>query len=294
MPGITVDGADGALRAEENRWINVRGASDRYTDAVDVTRTQLRQTFLTPDMGASLHSIAYWNILSLATAQAQMGGWTGNPDVARIHERAARPMNRLLGAEIDHQIRVLEQIRPALEDLKKLASRDGIPIFYDTNMLNHWQQPSDVPWHDILKDEGEDVSSARLVVPRRVIDELDRQKYGEGELARRAATAIRYLERTMRDVQPGDSVPLRDGVTLEVWGDSGDRNEDPDLAILRCAADLDNLRPTTGSRVLTNDFGMRLRARQMKLKVLGLPSKYRKPTASQRDCATQSANADND
>ncbi len=38
-----------------------------------------------------------------------------------------------------------------------------------------------------------------------------------------------------------------------------------------CAADLDALHPKTGVRVLTNDFGMQLHARQMGLTALKLP-----------------------
>jgi hypothetical protein len=61
-----------------------------------------------------------------------------------------------------------------------------------------------------------------------------------------------------------------------VWVDVDDRGGDADLSILRCAADLANLHPDTGARVLTNDMGMRLRAQQLGLKVMGLPEDHRK------------------
>jgi rRNA maturation endonuclease Nob1 len=67
-----------------------------------------------------------------------------------------------------------------------------------------------------------------------------------------------------------------DAATLEVWVDSDDRSDDADLSILRCAADLDNLHRATGARVLTDDFGMRLRAGQMGLKIMRLDEEYRK------------------
>jgi predicted ribonuclease YlaK len=118
------------------------------------------------------------------------------------------------------------------------------------------------------------------VIPLQVIDELDRQKYGpkESDLARKAATAIRFLERAFKDTSPGQAVRLRADATLEVWVDTDDRSVDPDLAILHCAADLDNLHPETGARVLTDDIGMRLRAhaRRMGLKVVRLPEDHRK------------------
>ena len=68
----------------------------------------------------------------------------------------------------------------------------------------------------------------------------------------------------------------KDEATVEVWLDWDDRAGDTDLAILRCAADLDNLHPNTGARVLTDDVGMRLRAGQMSLPVVRLPATYRK------------------
>ncbi|GGV68465.1 hypothetical protein GCM10010277_77820 [Streptomyces longisporoflavus] len=147
---------------------------------------------------------------------------------------------------------------------------------YDTNMLNHWRQPGDVRWRDVLKGQGENTPQTRLVVPLCVVDELDRQKYGQGDLARKAATAIRFLERTLHNSRPGHPVPLREGVTLEIWVDTNNRGGDTDLSILRCAADLANLHPTTGARVLTDDIGMRLRAQQMDLRTVRLHEDHRK------------------
>lgn len=290
MPGITVERADAVLREEEKRWVNVSSATDRYlayTDAVEVTYAQARQTFLTPDIGAALHSDAYWNILSLGSTQAQNDGWTNDPDVMRNRVRAARPFNGVLSAEIDRQAKALEHLRAELEALKQLASRDGIPIVYDTNMLNHWQQPGGIRWQEVLKANGENASPVRLVIPLRVIDELDKQKYSQGDLGKRAAAAIRYLERVLKDGKPGEPVYLREKATLEVWVDTDDRGGDADLSILRCAADLDNLHGDTGARVLTDDCGMRLRANQMGLKVLRLPNDLRKPGTAIGDMLTQ-------
>jgi predicted ribonuclease YlaK len=119
----------------------------------------------------------------------------------------------------------------------------------------------------------------RLVVPIVVIDELDRQKYGDGILAKRAATAIRYLDRQLTGSTPGAAVPLAKNVTLEVAFDSVPNQAamDADRRILMCAADLDQLRPEAGTRVLTNDTNMRLRALHLGLRTLALPEKYRKP-----------------
>lgn len=180
---------------------------------------------------------------------------------------------------MENQARSLEQARAELEALKNLADRPGLPIVYDTNMLNHWRAPGEILWRKVLKAQGEDVPFARLVVPLRVIDELDSQKHGQGQLAERATAAIRYLERILAGSQPGQPVELRQGVVLEVWLDEDDRGGDADLSILRCAADLDSIHTDTGARVLTDDYGMRLRAKQTGLKSVQLPAGRRKPTA---------------
>ncbi|MFF4349999.1 PIN domain-containing protein [Streptomyces sp. NPDC001530] len=277
-PGITLDYADDVLRRAETTWGNARGAQDfyrAYTDAVHDTYSTLKQAFAAPDLGAGLHSTAYWNLLATGGANADIG-WTSDRAVISNLARAQRALNQAFSTEIENQVKALEQARTELEDLKKLVARPGLPVVYDTNMLNHWQQPGDIRWRDLFKAQDEKVPLTRLVVPLRVIDELDKQKYGQGDLARKAATAIRYLERVLKDSQPGEPVKLREGATLEVWVDTDDRGGDADLSILRCAADLDNLHPDTGARVLTDDVGMRLRAHQLGLKVVRLPEAHRK------------------
>lgn len=288
-PGITLAYADDVLRRAETTWGNARGAQDyyrAYTDAVHDTYPTLRQAFAAPDLGASLHSTAYWNLLPIGGARPDSGVMT-DPDVAAGRMRALRAQNQALATEIENQVKALEQARAELAELKKLAARPGLPVVYDTNMLNHWRQPGDVLWRDVFKAQGEDVPLTRLVIPLRVIDELDRQKYGQGDLAKKAATAIRFLERVLADSQPGQPVQLRQDATLEAWVDTDDRGRDADLSILRCAADLDNLHHGTGARVLTDDVGMRLRARQMGLKVLRLPQDHRKKGTALDDVPAQ-------
>ncbi|MEU9780912.1 PIN domain-containing protein [Streptomyces phaeochromogenes] len=277
-PGITVAYADDVLRRAETTWGNARGVQDyyrAYTDAVHETYPPLKQAFAAPDLGASLHSAAYWNLLPIGGARTELG-FISDPGVVMNLRRAQRAENQALITEIENQVKTLEQARAEFQALKTLAARPGLPVVYDTNMLNHWKQPGDVLWRDVFKAQNETVPVTRLVIPLRVIDELDEQKYGQGELAKKAATAIRYLERVLRGSKPGEPVELRRGVSLEIWVETDDRGGDADLAILRCATDLETLHAGTGARVLTDDFGMRLRAQQMGLKVVSLPQSYRK------------------
>jgi len=278
-PGITFPHAEDVLRRAETTWLNARGARGvyhAYTSAVHDTVGPLREVFADPDLAAGMYSTAYWNLLSIGDVPPEIA-LSGDPAVLQAAAPGRRARNLAVAAEIENQVKALERAKTGFEALKELAARPGLPVVYDTNMLNHWTQPGDIPWRAVFKNLGEDVPHTRLVVPLRVVDELDRQKYGPSgsDLGKKAATAIRYLERTL-DGPPGRPVRLREGVTLEVWNDTDDRAGDADLSILRCAADLQSLHPDTRVRVLTGDFGMRLRARQMGLETLRLPEEHRK------------------
>jgi PIN domain len=277
-PGIALDYADDVLRRAEMTWTNARGGRDfyrAYTDAVHDTYPTLKQVFASPDVGGGLRSTAYWNLLRLGGTHSGMG-FISDPDVAANLQIAIRAENQALTAEIEMQLKTLELARVELEALKDLAARPGLPVVYDTNMLNHWRQPGDVRWRELFKAQGEDIPFTRLVVPLRVIDELDRQKYGNGELARRAATAIRYLERVTKSGEPGRPVQLRPDASLEIWMDTDDSDDNADLSILRCATDLAKLQQGIRVRVLTADIGMRLRAQNLSLTVMRLPDDHRK------------------
>ena len=191
-PGITLAYADDLLRRCETEWSNARGARDyfaAYTVAVHNTGPALRQIFAEPDLAAGMYTTAYWNLLQIGDRRTDMS-FTTDPDIARGWGSVLRAHNHALAGEIDVQVRALELARIDVEAMKQLAGRPGLPVVYDTNMLNHWQQPGDVR-RELFKESGEAVPLTRLLVPLRVIDELDRQKYGSGDLAKKAATAIR-------------------------------------------------------------------------------------------------------
>lgn len=283
--GTTVAHADAVLSDAEMTWKNAQGGGNAgfagaYADAVSRTYQQLKEVFVAPDLASGIRSAAYWHLLPIIR-DSLTTRYTADPDVARGWANSRRPLNDALSAEIDVQAKALTLARAELDALKAVAARPGLPIVYDTNMLIHWNRPCDIGWKDVLRASQEPVTQARLVVPLRVVDELDRQKYGDGSLADRAGKALRYVQAALKDHPPGHPVPIRDGdaTTLEVWVDAEDRGGDADLEILRAAASLDMLCPATGARVLTGDLGMQLRAQMMDLKVLHLPDTYRKRAA---------------
>lgn len=279
-PGISIEVAEGSLcqavnALEQARIVDSKSPRDPwevYMEAVRVANHMVWQAFVEPDLTVSLKSDTYWNLFG---TKASLSG-------RRTNGTLASELHHLIYREIHVQLDALKEAERQLESLKRLAERPGVPVVYDTNMLLHWAQPGDVKWINILKVDNQEASRVRLVVPLIVIDELDRHKYGQGLLAKRAATAIRYLENLLAGASPAEAVDLRRGVTLEVWLDPSNhkRSRDADVEILRCATEVDQLDPNAGTRVLTDDIGMRLRARRMDLGLLRLPEEYRKKGTS--------------
>ncbi|GLW58137.1 PIN domain-containing protein [Kitasatospora phosalacinea] len=269
--GTTFDAAQDILEQELTRWRSVldwnQGRGDhmmrwrRYNELVNDSPTRLG-VLTEPDLALGIYTRT--GLYELLIRSGGDPAFTG-----------------MLHLEVERQVEAMQDALTRLEALRTYIEHPGLPVLYDTNMLNHWAQPSDVPWRKVLKDQGVEVNLVRLVVPLRVIDELDRQKDGGGDLGRKAGTAIRFLERTLGTVVPGTPVSLRpDEATLEVWPGDDYRGLDTDLAILRCAADFAALRPDGDVYVLTNDTGMHLRARQQNLATLRLPDEYKKGATS--------------
>lgn len=263
-PGVSLERAQAALREALNLLMNAQSgqryesAWQTYAVAIDQALPHLA-VFAEPSLADALLSPTYWHLFPIAGI---------GPEA-----------NRVVYRELRTQIEALERAEAELEKLKQYAEHPGAPVVLDTNILNWWDQPHTINWQQLFKDEGIVAPLARLVVPLVVIEELDRQKYGDGLLAKRAATAIRYLDRKLTGVAPGTPVELTKHATLEVSLDQlpHPSGVDADLRILTCAADLDQLLPDAGTRVLTDDTNMRLRAAHMALRTLRLPENHRKP-----------------
>ncbi|MEW1912327.1 PIN domain-containing protein [Kitasatospora sp. NPDC085895] len=242
-----------------------------YFRTITATYDRLGQAIADPDLAGGLYSGHAWQLAASSGVEHLFGA---------------------LVQEIQRQIAAIEAAQKQLKALRAYTARPGVPVVYDTNMLNHWRQPEDIDWKELLRAEKLN-GPARLVVPLVVIDELDRQKYGNGALATKATTAIRYLERKLAGAPAGEAVGLRPGVTLEVRLDPpGHRLGEADVEILLCAAELNQLLPSAGTRVLTDDTGMRLRAQSMGLTPLRLPAQYRKGgTAVAEVAATEATTA---
>jgi hypothetical protein len=245
-----------------NTWMqhnNLELFRDKYLDWAEAVESQLVTFTTDPAAVAALHSDRYWHIRTLTSGSAQ-----------------AFPVIR---AERDAQI---ETLRAWSTELKERQARFGgagaLSVVIDTNMLLEFLPPDQVPWTELL---GAD--TVRLIIPLRVVEELDMKKYSNSKrLAERARALLPKLEGWVRPT--GEAGQLRPGTTIEVLIEPGDRNrpDDADQEILTTCLDLGQYGGSK-PRLVTADTAMRLRAGALGIDVRRLPEQYRRPSPPRTD-----------
>jgi hypothetical protein len=156
-----------------------------------------------------------------------------------------------LYAERDFQVTALEALAEGLA-IRLRRAQGGTSTVLDTNTLLHYQRPDNIPWTDVLAQKH-----VRLVVPLRVVEELDAKKYERNRsLAQRARDVLPWLERTI--LQAGGTLRQHDD---EVPVDSPRRTrlDDADLEELDECHELRDF-GGQGVTLITGDAALRLRA----------------------------------
>lgn len=222
----------------------------RYLSTLESAEAQLRNIFSDPAAWNRLHGDNYWAIRSLASSSPRL--------------------MVLINGEALEQLSYIEGLMERLKQLQeRIAAAPGRLAVLDTNVLLHYQPPSQVDWRAVLDADG-----ARLVLPLRVVEELDEKKYaGRSDLADRAR---RLLSELWTRLEPTKGAPARlaDGVTIELPVDDGPRRRslDADEEVLAECETLAAARaPVT---IVTGDTGMSLRAVGRGLAVTRMPDKY--------------------
>lgn len=254
--GFTAQQALNALSPLIMKAGNIRGAygalalRDAYLQWAEAVEAQL--VYLTHDEATHrmLQTDRYWHIRGL-------------------REDDPRPAP-LIDAEVTAQQNALTRLATDLEErVRRLTAARGAVAILDTNILLHFEEPDKIPWTEVL-----DAPAVRLVLPLRVIEELDAKKYSNSDkLASRSRALLPKIERLVG--ADGYPAGLAEGVTIEVLAEPGPRlkPDDADEEILDFCSDFAQL---TGQRVtlVTNDTAMRLRARAQATAVVALPDKY--------------------
>jgi hypothetical protein len=261
-PGISIDDIDGRLRQLIGTVYTP--APVDYAIWVASAEASLRYAFLDVPL-ARLYTERYWRL-------------TTGP-VMRHHE--------MLRAEQQNQAEWLERIRTGVSAMIKRFGDGAFIGVLDTHVVMHAKPLSDIDWCDRLE-----ASSVALVVPLRVVDEVDEKKYARrGELQKRARRRLRLLLNYI------DQNEIRPAVRVEIvgWRDL-DLSEIPrplvqaDVDILDTCEAFRSYAGISGLSMITGDAGMALRCRQRGLHVLQLTDEEMQ--AGDDENETQSAAVD--
>lgn len=180
---------------------------------------------------------------------------------------------RQVNAEVDAKRQEFTALARELSETRDAMNRaPGLPVLVDTNLFVHCLRFDQIKWISVV---GE---TARIIVPLRVIEELDAMKSDNKDRLRRASReALSWLESLFTSIGTGP-VTLReqDGTTIEILLADRPRYRpiDPDEEVLDACHDIQLL---AGRVVLvTADTGMRLRARAEAINATMMPGEYMK------------------
>lgn len=272
--GATVDQAILALDSESGNIHAYTAATSYDTDMV-IRSNEARDVYVN------------WSI----EAEGRLIGTLGRDEVLSIFSNprhrdismmpAGAQLLRSVYAEVSSKRELFESMSRELKETRtRLGKSPGLPSVVDTNFMVHCVRPDQIIWRS-MQDEV-----LRLVVPLRVIEELDAMKTDNKERLRRSSREIlSWLESLFK----GGTGPvrIRDGeeTTIEILLSERPRYRpsDPDEEVLDVCHEL--MRFAGNSILVTADYGMRLRAGAESIDVLQIPQRYfkKKPDIGTRE-----------
>jgi hypothetical protein len=263
-PGTTIDQAVMLL---DRLAVNVSGEVHRPARTVEELR----------------YSYVGW----ASSAERELLGVLARSDVSRIFENSRHRDICSSASSVGGHLRVLisDEVTAKSAELREIASelkaaRDGMrrapgcPTIIDTNVLLECNRPDQVKWASIVEHEQHE--PVRLILPLRVIEEVDAKKYASTDRIQSAASKIlRWLERLLSDSGCGP-VPVGgpDDTTIEILLADRPRYRpsDADEEILDVCGEVQLL--TGRAKLVTADLGMRLRARAESVDICVMPETY--------------------
>jgi hypothetical protein len=269
LSGVTLDRALKVLRDTHDEYTNARGSAH---EAV-------------PLYNAYVRASAIWvGMLASVLPPGEIDQLVTTPDHRALvaMDPAGKPsvLGWLVNAQFEARIKSLDEAINELAADAALFNQPGLLVVPDTNtLLHHPLSIATIPWSDLAPEGCTDLL---VVVPIRVVDELDKAKRQNGKIATGTETVHNRAQRTLRVLEEWSAAgfphALRDAqptVRVTVLLDDADRTHipDADAEIIQTARRLSVL---TGGRVVlaAYDLGMRLRARSAKVAAVpppGLP-----------------------
>ena len=253
---IKAASAEKQLRNEIIRGKNLAPTPDitkyqnSYLGWINDVERLLRSLFIDPEVWNHLYDDRHWQIYNL-------------------HEESPRA-KELIWTATGVQTTLLSELADRLKRLiDRVEAAPGLLTVLDTNVLLHYLPPEKIKWSSVVG-----TPEVRLILPIRVIEEMDEKKYtARDDLADRARRVLSQL-RSLLEEKKGGPTKLCDGVTIEasVFDEPRQRTLDADQEILNCCLELIS---GDGEVVLvTGDTGMRLRARAFGIRVVDMPEKW--------------------
>ena len=213
----------------------------------------LRSVFYDSETWDGLQTSRYWHICTLG-------------------ETSRRPYG-VIRREVETQAARLEGLAAQIDEYaERLKAAPGLMTVLDTNVLLHYQTPRYVPWQEVVAE-----SQVRLILPLRVIEELDEKKYlVTAYTADRSRRLLSQLWALLGN-SGGSPIELKPGVTIEVPLDDGPRRRgrDADQEVLDLCQGIPQA-VKTPVVLVTADTGMSLRASGYGIRVCCMPQRYRR------------------
>jgi PIN domain-containing protein len=230
---------------------------DNYLEWVEFTEIKLSELTHDATVTEMLHTARYWEIRRLVPSDA-------------------RPIP-LIEAERRVQLDNLHGMRENLEmHVGRARSAPGHITVLDTNSILHYQLPDSINWPEVVGQE-----KVRLVIPLRVIEELDAKKYTESEKVRRRARALLPKLDALISLMGSPTPLIFPGTTIEVpvefiSGAPRIKPVDADEEILFTCREMWQLSAQDGGvTLITGDIAMRIRAEALGgIRPIKLPDKY--------------------
>lgn len=253
------------LRGVANDANNVRNVStgvqgsllvrDQYLQLVERMESALARQVESTDLTRLLHTDRYWHIRDMTS-------------------ETSRPYP-LVNSEIESRIMAFNEAADDLEARVALwsAPENSHTAVLCTNVLLRIEPPWQVPWSQFLGHKY-----LRLVVPLRVIEELEKLKYSSDVKVRQVVRRlIPQLENKLIDADSG-IVRIDPTVTLEVPVEPGPRNRPThaDEEILTTCENILQFTEKQSMTLVTEDTGMRLQARTRGIATIRVPEEFRR------------------
>jgi len=183
---------------------------------------------------------------------------------------AGEHLLRSVSAEVESKRALLDSMSKELRETQtRLAKSPGLPTVVDTNFMVHCLRPDQIRWRSLSDDD------LRLVIPLRVIEELDAMKTDNKERLRKSSREIlSWMESLFKGGTGPVTIRNDDDTTIEILLSERPRYRpsDPDEEVLDVCHEFQRF--VGNSLLVTADSGMRLRAGAELIDVLLMPQKY--------------------